>query len=130
MSNILTNILIVGAGSCLGGMSRYALSRAIALWFHGLFPLPTLTVNILGCFIIGLIYGLIDRGCNIPDALRLFATVGFCGGFTTFSTFIHENYILFSGNARPTLILYLALSVIAGFAALFLAFRLAAIIRP
>lgn len=124
MNTFITNILIVGAGSCLGGMARFAVSRGVATLFHGMFPLPTLTVNVLGCFAIGLIYGLIDRGFTLPDGLRLFLTVGFCGGFTTFSTFVHENYLLLNANARPTLLIYLALSVIAGFAALFLALRL------
>lgn len=112
---MINNILIVGAGSCLGGMARYIVSRAIGAVCHTPFPWGTLTVNVAGCLIIGLIYGLIDRGISPGEGWRLFLTVGFCGGFTTFSTFMHENYLLFGGNHLLSVALYLGASVIAGF---------------
>ena len=120
-----TEILSVGAGSCVGGMARYAVSR----WVQqaagaAVFPWGTLTVNVAGCFIIGLIYGWLDQGLSLSPAWRLFLTVGFCGGFTTFSTFANENYLLFQGAHVAILALYVAVSVAAGFAAVYAGYAL------
>lgn len=84
------------------------------------FPWGTFAVNILGCFIIGLIYGLIARHVTLSEEMKLLLTTGFCGGLTTFSTFSHENLLLFSGNNHPTLLLYAVASLIIGFASAWL----------
>ena len=89
-----------------------------------MFPWGTLTVNVAGCFIIGLIYGWLDQGLSLSPAWRLFLTVGFCGGFTTFSTFANENYLLFQGAHAAMLALYVAVSVAAGFAAVYAGYAL------
>ncbi|MCM1290628.1 MAG: CrcB family protein [Prevotella sp.] len=122
MKTGLWEIICVGAGSCVGGICRYLLSNAIQLFRLSVFPWGTFAVNVLGCLIIGIIYGLLDKGVNMSSALKLFLTVGFCGGFTTFSTFINENYLLFSGNSGWTVPIYLALSVILGFSALYMGY--------
>lgn len=121
---IVTDILVIGAGSCLGGIARYLVSRALQAVCHTLFPWGTFAVNVAGCFIIGLVFGLLDRGVTMSDSLRLFVTVGFCGGFTTFSTFMNENYLLFTGPGHLTMLLYAAGSLVAGFLALYLAYYL------
>lgn len=105
---------MVALGSALGGVCRYLLSGVVTDKFPALFPWGTFVVNILGCLIIGLIYGMIDRGVNMGDAARLFLTVGFCGGFTTFSTFAHENYLLFGNGNALILAAYAALSLFFG----------------
>lgn len=116
---------MVGAGSCFGGMARYIVGRMVqAVWPTAAFPWGTFLVNVAGCFIIGLVFGLIDRGCQLNDHLRLFITVGFCGGFTTFSTFMHENYLLFTGSQHLTVALYAIASVLTGFLMLYLAYYL------
>jgi len=125
MNAVLTNILIVGAGSCLGGIARYLTGKFVQGFFPATFPWGTLAVNVIGCFVIGLVFGLIDRGCQLSDGARLFATAGFCGGFTTFSTFIHENYLLFNGNHNLSLLLYTLASIAAGFLMVHLAYCLA-----
>ncbi|MEI1276868.1 fluoride efflux transporter CrcB [Leptospira venezuelensis] len=90
------NFLIVGLGGFLGSICRYMISQTIPKE-SGPFPLSTFTVNILGSLLIGIFYGL-SQG-KISEEVRLFATVGFCGGFTTFSTFALENLkLLQSGN--------------------------------
>lgn len=73
-------------GSALGGAARYACSLAAARWFTHTLPLGTLFVNLAGCLLIGVLSG--HRGPQA--AARLFLVVGFCGSFTTFSTFALE----------------------------------------
>jgi len=99
MASSLKILFFIGAGSFIGGVARYGLScltrtMAGAPSFWG-----TMAANILGCLFIGILYGLFERH-NIPgEHWRMFLTVGFCGGFTTFSTFINENHtMLFDGR--------------------------------
>lgn len=123
--SMLYNILAIFIGSGLGGVCRYVLSTAIQEHTPGtLFPWGTFAVNVLGCMLIGLLYGLGER-CGMANThLRLMATVGFCGGFTTFSTFINENVLLF-GRGDSSLVglsvavVYMCASIILGFAALY-----------
>lgn len=124
MTFSLSNILIVGAGSCFGGMARYIVSRIVQTSTSGTFPWGTFTVNVIGCLIIGIIYGLLDRGFQLSDGMKLFLTVGFCGGFTTFSTFMHENYLLFEGGNPLIFLLYAALSFSAGLCLIYLGYYL------
>ena len=107
---MLKTLLFIGAGSFTGGIARYLLSRAIQTNITTGFPWGTLVVNILGCLFIGLLYGLFERGNLVNAGLRLFLTVGFCGGFTTFSTFVHENYTLFNNESFLHFTLYAVLS--------------------
>lgn len=117
----LTNILIVFLGSGFGGALRYAVSHMVQSNVPGcLFPWGTFVVNVVGCLLIGVIYGLVDKGSFLSPELRLLATVGFCGGFTTFSTFIHENYLLFGSSNLAVVGAYLALSVTIGFGCAYL----------
>lgn len=125
---VLTDIIAVGAGSCVGGIARYLLSRLVQTSAGGLFPWGTLAVNLAGCLLIGIIYGAVSRGFRLDDAMKLFLTVGFCGGFTTFSTFMHEGYLLFS-SPRPMIMLsYMALSMVGGLALVYLGYALARIL--
>ena len=125
----LTNLLAVFIGSGLGGMCRYLCSNYIQSFTpRAIFPWGTFAVNIIGCFIIGILYGLFDRNNICNPEMRLLLTVGFCGGFTTFSTFINENYLLFSHSSTNSLIalFYLLASVFTGFIMLYLGHRLTA----
>ncbi len=112
---MLKTILYIGAGSALGGVMRYLAGRWIQnIAGAALFPWGTFAVNIIGCFLIGLIYGVLDRGFNLSPEMKIFLTVGFCGGFTTFSTFVHENYLLFQSSSFPIVILYAGASFTVG----------------
>lgn len=113
-------VLFVGAGSFLGGVARYLLSRLIQSHVASGFPWGTMTVNVAGCLLIGLLYGCMARAGWMNPELRLFLTVGFCGGFTTFSTFIHENYILLGGGHFLLFALYSILSFALGLLAVYL----------
>ncbi|MBO4966353.1 MAG: fluoride efflux transporter CrcB [Muribaculaceae bacterium] len=119
-----TSILAVFIGSGLGGVCRYVLSRFIQsnVASGTIFPWGTFWVNIIGCFIIGLCYGYFNRyaaSSIFSPQVRLILTVGFCGGFTTFSTFINENYLLFQSSNVFLLCVYVAASVLLGFALLY-----------
>ena len=87
------NVFYVGAGGALGSVGRYLVSGLVHRWLpFSSFPWGTLTVNVFGCFVIGLLGGLVElRGFFSPDA-RSFLLIGVLGGFTTFSTFGHETF--------------------------------------
>lgn len=124
--NALYNILAVGAGSCLGGVVRYIASRCIRLHTDSMFPWETFAVNVSGCLIIGIIYGLLDRGFQLSIPMKLFLTVGFCGGFTTFSTFMNESYLLLKAGRQLWMLTgYIAASLTVGFLLLWLGYRIA-----
>lgn len=96
---MIRTLLLIGAGSFIGGVARYLLSRDIHLWAGSSLPWGTLAVNVIGCLILGVLYGVFERGAIMDQDMRLALTVGLCGGFTTFSTFVHEDYrLLFDGN--------------------------------
>lgn len=108
---MLRLILIVGAGGFIGTVGRFLLSRVIHANTLTSFPLGTFTVNIIGCLLIGIIYGISGRSNIISPDLRLFLTVGVCGGFTSFSTFSSENIFLLRDGNFMFFALYTSLSV-------------------
>ena len=111
---MLKLILIIGTGSFIGGVSRFLASRYIQNTVISGFPFGTLFVNILGCLLIGIFYGMSERGNFMSAEMRLFLTVGFCGGFTTFPTFASENLSLLKDGNFFYFALYTALSVFLG----------------
>ena len=112
--------MAVGLGSFLGGISRFLIGRLIQHHASTSFPLGTLAVNILGCFLVGLLLGLSERGGPGNAEWRLFLTVGFCGGFTTFSTFTLENLALMRDGNFFLFCLYTGLTVFLCLAATYL----------
>jgi len=82
--------LIIFAGSGLGGLLRYLIQKLFVDAGYVNFPTGTFVVNILGCFLIGLFNALAEKNNLISTELRLALTTGFCGGFTTFSTFSNK----------------------------------------
>ena len=117
---MLRLILIVGAGSFIGGVARFLASRFIQNLTISSFPLGTFLVNITGCFLIGVFYGLSERGNLLNDELRIFLTVGLCGGFTTFSAFTNENVSLLRDGNFFHFLLYTGLSLFLGITATYL----------
>ena len=92
---MLKNILLVALGGAAGSVARYLLSKAIQDTAATAFPWGTMAVNGAGCLLIGLFYGLASGdGARLGADLKLMLTVGFCGGFTTFSTFANESLTL------------------------------------
>jgi len=117
---MLKTLLIIGSGSFIGGVARYIVSRFIQNGVISSFPFGTIVVNIIGCFLIGLIYGISERGNMMNAEWRIFLTVGFCGGFTTFSTFAYENVSLLRDGNFFLFALYTSLSVFLGLLATYL----------
>ena len=107
-------ILLVGLGGCIGSILRYLVSTVIP-WDKSGFPTATFIVNIAGCLLIGLAYGLLSKySAGQSNSLYLLLTTGFCGGFTTFSTFSNESVtMLQSGNPTGGL-LYITGSLVLG----------------
>ena len=123
---MLKTLLAIGCGSAVGGICRYFLTELLSRQELKLLPWGTFAVNILGCFLIGLIFGLIDRGMTISPSMKAFLTIGFCGGFTTFSTFINENFMMLNAGQALSAVAYTALSLALGLLALWLAHSLTA----
>ena len=112
---IIRNILVVGAGSFIGGVARYLVSLAMKGIGKG-FPWATLTVNLLGCLLIGLLWGFLSRNATESSSWGLFLTVGLCGGFTTFSTFSKEALTMLQAGQIGGFATYVVVSVLAGIA--------------
>ena len=113
---MLKNLLIVGIGSFLGGVLRYLISLLMKNCCGQGFPWATLLVNLLGCFLIGLVFGLFGKYNNINNLWCLLLTTGLCGGFTTFSTFANEGLQMLSSGNVWSFIFYVSASVILGIA--------------
>lgn len=111
---MIKSILIVGCGSFVGGALRYLISTLMKNESASSFPIGTLFVNILGCFLIGVIYGLFVRYSTTSHMLCLLLTTGFSGGFTTFSTFANESLQMLQAGNVGGFIGYVAASVILG----------------
>jgi len=115
----MKNLLLVGVGGGMGSMLRYLFQK----WFSENYPQPfpwgTFVVNLLGCFLIGVIYAASEKTTVIGPQARLFLAAGFCGGFTTFSAFAFENMNLLRIGDTSYFLLYTIGSVIFGIAGVF-----------
>ena len=115
LPDTIRNIIAVGAGSFIGGIARYIASLAMKGISKG-FPWATVLVNLLGCLIIGLLWGFLSRNASESTSWGLFLTVGLCGGFTTFSTFSKEALTMLQTGQIWGFASYIALSILAGIA--------------
>lgn len=112
-------ILLVGFGGSLGSVLRYLITVLLQPMLAS-FPLSTLLINMGGCLVIGAMAGLIDASITIPSPIRLFIITGFCGGFTTMSSFVYEVDRLLRNGQSMQAFFYFG-STIAGSFALFFA---------
>ena len=110
---MIKNILLVFIGGGLGSVCRYLISEIIFLKKFD-FPYPTFISNVLGCFLIGLALGWSIKNSELNSSLMILFTVGFCGGFTTFSSFSQESLTLINNNQLFYFFSYLLLSITIG----------------
>lgn len=115
---MLNNLLLVGLGGAVGSVLRYLCQRSLNVSF----PYGTLLVNILGCLLIGLLWGLFTKHTDEPK--RLLLVTGFCGGFTTFSTFTYEGVQMMMDNRWIQFSFYTVVSVTAGLMATYIGFKI------
>lgn len=118
-------MLIAGAGGFIGTSARYLINQAFLRNNPLDWPLATFAINILGCFLFGLITALFQRSGILSPKLNAFLVTGFCGGFTTFSTFSFEAFSMANSGLLFSSVLYLALSVILGLVAVWAGIALA-----
>lgn len=113
MINIKTIFLVI-LGSAVGGATRFITSELIKRKIPMKFPIGTFLVNILGCFLIGVVYAYTSKNADNSPQLKLLLATGFCGGFTTFSAFSAENMDLLKSGNHITAVVYILTSVTLG----------------
>ena len=114
---MMKEIALVALGGGVGSALRFLTSALVGRCALGHFPLPTLAVNVAGCFLMGLLASLLGHGTPGGNTLRMLFVTGFCGGYTTFSTFASENVALLQEGRAGMALLYVAVSAAAGLAA-------------
>ena len=112
-------LLVIGAGSFIGGIARYLLTLFIQTRSVVPFPFGTLGVNVIGCFLMGLVFALTAKN-NMPGEWRPFLATGILGGFTTFSAFSLETVNMLQTEQYGQAILYILASVLLGLLATFM----------
>ena len=120
----MKQLLFIAFGGMAGSISRYLIQQFIVRNYATLFPLGTFLVNIIGSLLIGILLGLATRYQWMNQELRLLLVVGFCGSFTTFSTFAFEGLELLKDQQYILLFTYIGLSLLVGFLAVWLGFYL------
>ena len=118
---MIQNILLVALGGAVGSVCRYLLSCMNSTSY----PLGTFAVNILGSLVIGLLVGFVNKGSLSPE-MKLLLVTGFCGGFTTFSTFANESFGMMKAGDVLLSALYIGASVVVGVLAVWVGLKFSA----
>ncbi|MEO5946616.1 MAG: fluoride efflux transporter CrcB [Chitinophagaceae bacterium] len=121
---MIKNILLVGLGGGIGSMLRYISQRMSDKLYPIHFPWGTFAVNIIGCFLIGIFWGISFKSFETNENWKLFLMTGLCGGFTTFSAFTLEGIGLLKEQKLALFFLYVAGSILVGLAATYLGMKI------
>tara|TARA_B100001142_G_scaffold328222_1_gene387794 strand:- start:472 stop:849 length:378 start_codon:yes stop_codon:yes gene_type:complete len=108
----MLKVIIVGFGGFFGSIFRYLIYLLSNNLIGYSFPFGTILVNVLGCFLIGLIYQIFSDTISLSDNLKLFMTIGFLGGFTTFSAFSLDVFLLYQSNSKLVAIIYIFITLV------------------
>lgn len=117
--------LLVSLGAALGGTFRYYIANIVHLIFPSYFPFGTLIVNFSGSFLLGIIIFYFDERFIIDPYLKIFLTIGFCGGYTTFSTFSYETLALLKNSEFLLAFANVAVNVFLSLFGIYLSFIIA-----
>ncbi len=121
---MLRNLIYIAIGGAAGSVLRYLIQTSIHKNFPNAYPYGTFLVNALGCFLVGFLISWASKEKLISEQLQLLLIVGFCGGFTTFSTFAQEGNTLLTQGKAGSAFIYIGLSVAVGMALAYLGFKL------
>lgn len=116
----MKQILFVGLGGAMGSILRYGVNIVTAKYYAASFPLATFIINVVGCFLAGLFFGMLSEDTSAQQQLKLLLITGFCGGFTTFSAFALENVRLMQSGNVVTPIVYTSASIVTGLIAVWI----------
>ena len=116
---MIKEAFIIGACGAVGSVLRYYSGQFISKNYPSQIPLGTLIVNLLGCLLIGILLGYFAKNQGLSNEWKLLLVTGFCGGYTTFSTFAAENITLIQNQQVSQAILYIGLSVLLGLTAVY-----------
>ncbi len=116
----MLNMLAVALGAAIGANLRYGITLWATQRFGPLFPYGTLLINLLGCLSIGVLLTLASNRLSMSEPMRLLLVTGLLGGFTTFSSFGYETYVMIQEGRWQAAALYVVVSVLLGLLAVFI----------
>ncbi len=117
---MIKTVILVGIGGGIGSISRYLCGLIVTKYFQTFFPVATFCINVLGCLLIGLLLGYFEKQHISSSNLKILFVTGFCGGYTTFSTFASENINLLQSGQALTALMYIMSSILFGLIAVWI----------
>ena len=117
---MLKNVFLVAIGGGAGSALRYLTAVLVSKYYSQAFPFATFIANVAGCLFTGLLIGFLSKMQIAGQDLKWLLITGFCGGYTTFAAFGYENVSLFQNNNATLALAYIAISISAGLAAVWL----------
>tara|TARA_B100000686_G_scaffold14176_1_gene13549 strand:+ start:730 stop:1113 length:384 start_codon:yes stop_codon:yes gene_type:complete len=124
MTQIINTSLIIGLGGFLGTISRFLISSSMEKYFATSFPIGTIMVNLIGCFLIGLLSSYFTQKLGDQTQLFFFLTIGVLGGFTTFSAIAMDSQVFIENGEYLKMLTYISVQAILGIALCLIGYNL------